>query len=887
MSYSKTSVLFAPVLILVLLSPSLLGFDCLAFRDVAFFYTPLYDYVAERCSEAWLPLWNPLDQTGMPLIGETTTAVLYPLRYLIFSLPISTESAMAWYVAVHLIIASMAARLLARWAGCRPLGATIASLLYPLSGSVLFLYTNPPFLVGAAWLPLALGAMLLPQVGNRRFRITVAGSAMAMMILGGDPQSALHVMLVVSVVGLVRLAKRSRDRIDGFVLFGVPMLAAILSAPQLVASISWSQQSDRLQPVMSESWIDPPQFNGMRSQAFQYSLPPWHIAEIVTPNAFGSFIPINQRFSRLWAGDGRAWTPSIYMGVVAFLALWIRLRFRHERFCGPWLALCWMSLLLTLGHFGLVWLVQSGTGRLLDYDSAIGGPYWFLYQFLPGYDSFRYPTKWLPFFALAVTMVTAQMFDRLSDERHPAFASRVSASALWLAVVMICTVIGIQIYRWMFFDNLRLVQGTSDSWWGPINVLAGLSQLTTSLYHSIVVLLAISLILRFPGRCKERCKERCKGNRSHWATAAIVVVCLDLGISGSGMVHQVSNAEVNEAVLALTQPARTEQNRWMRTKTGAGWPAVWSQGSSDERLLEVEASSRVAWFGRWHLAARVHMLNNMVSIRSRHIAVFWQAINQLTSRLDVDEQVRLWRSLRGWLAIEGFVHASDRVDVVNVEGKELDLVDLSSRFQRQESDLNAYQTWEFSSKRLTPSVLIDRFQQAGFLIDGNGQRDPKRQTPVVQLVGDSQATVIDDLQAGKSGLDSNAFWKVKRLQQQPESAVYQVQAGTPLLITRPTIQDGNWHARFRSVEPDAVFFEFDRRSWRTVEVHGVDGITQGVILPSGQWWVEFYYQPTWLRWALIAFLIGWVATIICFVLGQKGRGATVPDAPVPAVDASC
>ena len=880
MSYSKTSVFLAPVLILAFFAPSLVGLDSLAFRDVAFFYTPLYDYVAERCSESWLPLWNPLDQTGLPLVGETTTAVLYPLRYLIFSLPVTPESAMAWYVALHLIIASMAARLLARWTSCRPLGVTIASLLYPLSGSVLFLYTNPPFLVGAAWLPIALGAMLVPRAGGRVFRIIVAGTAMAMMILGGDPQSALHVMLVVFAVGLVGLAKRSLDRSDLAVFFGVPLLAAILSAPQLMASISWSQQSERLQNVTNESWLEPPALNGTRSQAFQYSLPPWHLAEMVTPNAFGSFLPANQRFSRLWPGDGRAWTPSIYMGVVTFLALWVRLRFRHERFRGPWLALCGISFLLTLGHFGLVWLVQSGTGSLLNYDSAIGGPYWFLYHFLPGYDSFRYPTKWLPFFALAATLVTAQVFDRLFDEREPILVSRVAISALRFAGVTLCAMIGIQIYRWIFSDDLSLMPQTGDSWWGPINVLGGLSQVTTSLCQTSLVLLAISMILRFLARCKENC--------SHWVLVATAVVGLDLGIGGRALVYQVSRAEVKEAVLAMGKPEGPEQSRWMRTRTGSGWPTMWSQSSSDERLLEVEASSRVAWFGRWHLADRVHMLNNMVSIRSRNVAVFWQAINQMTSDLETEEQVRLWQSLQAWLAVEGSVHASDRVDSINLRGRNLNFVEVSSRYQRQESDLSAYQTWEFSSKQLSAAILMDRFQQAGFLINENGERDLKRQSPVVHRVADSEATALDSKwEPLQSARDSSLFWKAKRLQQKPESAVYQVQAETPVLITRPTIQDGNWHARFTSVEPDAVWSESDRGSWRAGKVHGVDGITQGVILPPGQWWVEFYYQPWWLPASLLTFLTGWLATISCFILCRKDAAATVRDAPVPTATASC
>ena len=280
MSYSKTSVFFAPVLILALFSPSLLGVDCLAFRDVGHFYTPLYDYVAERCHQQWIPLWNPLDQTGLPLIGETTTAVFYPLRYFVFYLPLSTETAMAWYIVLHLIIASFAARSLARWAACEKFGMTVASILYPLSGSVLFLYTNPPFLVGASWLPITLGAMLIPGSGSRRYRITVAGMAMAMMMLGGDPQAALHVMIVVSLVALIRFARQKSSRGDWVVLLGTPLLAAMLSAPQLAASINWSQQSERLHASGDDSWTDPPVVGGKRYQAFQYSLPPLSLIHI-------------------------------------------------------------------------------------------------------------------------------------------------------------------------------------------------------------------------------------------------------------------------------------------------------------------------------------------------------------------------------------------------------------------------------------------------------------------------------------------------------------------------------------------------------------------------------------------------------------------------------
>jgi len=370
--------------------------------------------------------------------------------------------------------------------------------------------------------------------------------------------------------------------------------------------------------------------------------------------------------------------------------------------------------------------------------------------------------------------------------------------------------------------------------------------------------------------------------------AAILVICLDLGISAHDMVHQVSKADLKAVMLASGRSAETGQNRWMRTRAGSGWPNAWSQNSSHERLLEVEASSRMAWFGRWHLADRVHVLNNMVSIRSRNAAVFWQAVNQMTSELGVDEQIRLWQSLRAWLAIEGTIHASDRVNTIDLNGRKLDLIDLSSHFLNREGDLSAYRDWQVSSERLTAAVLVERFKQDGFLLGERGQREPGLQRPVVETELTVPSGPVADWQTSEtSEHDLQTLWEAKCLQQKPQSVVYQIEIKSPLLITRPAIQDGNWNARFTSIKSSEWSDERGRRSWQAADVHGVDGITQGVILPAGQWWLEFYYQPWWLNWSIATWAIGWSGAVVFFILWRKDPVASVLDAPVPAADVSC
>lgn len=649
-SIAIVGIVIVGIVIVGILFPTLTGDERLAFRDVSHFYTPLYDYVAARCAAEWLPMWNPLDQTGMPLIGETTTAVLYPIRYVVFGWVGQPTIAMACYVAIHLIIAAIAASFAARCWGSSRVGAVAAAIMYPMSGCVWFLYTNPPFLVGASWLPIALAAATGPQLMPWRRRVILAAGAMAMMILGGDPQAALHVTMVSAAV-LIGRGIRCRAVPAGWSLpIVAPALAAALAAPQLAASIDWSRQSSRV--VAEVSMFDPPVRGTPRHESFQFSLPPWHAAELITPNAFGSLLPIYRRIGATIPGDGRIWTPTIYLGLIGGLALIDRLRRMKSLGIDAPLAIAIGSLLLATGHFGLVWWMQATIGFPPNVDSAAGGAYWMLYHFVPGYDALRYPAKWLPMFAIASSIVTARWLDRISwtDFRH----------CLIVVATLLLGGLGINTYhRFITFPAVDPNTLPIDRFWGPLDLVGGATEVQSSLLHSSLMIAAIAVVFVIADRRRWRRRSR--------TLLLCVIMVIDVGIVARSLTYTVDvDAEarlLGEAELPMV--ASDVPMRWMRTQSGGGSPEVWKRTHDQNRLLHVEASQRLSWFGRWHLHHRQAVTNNMVSIQSKAMREFWNESTNRASSLSIDDRKHHWQSLRRRFAIDGVVHTTEhsmRVD---------------------------------------------------------------------------------------------------------------------------------------------------------------------------------------------------------------------------------
>src|SRR5205085_2836167 len=73
------------------------------YRDAAHFYYPLYWRVQQEWAAGRVPLWEPEENGGMPLLGNPTAAVLYPGKFIYAALPYDWASRV--YVIAHALAA--------------------------------------------------------------------------------------------------------------------------------------------------------------------------------------------------------------------------------------------------------------------------------------------------------------------------------------------------------------------------------------------------------------------------------------------------------------------------------------------------------------------------------------------------------------------------------------------------------------------------------------------------------------------------------------------------------------------------------------------------------------------------------------------------------------
>jgi hypothetical protein len=328
------------------------GWGTFFHRDFAVFSYPLAFYHRESFWQGAIPLWNPLNDCGIPFLAQWNTLTLYPLSLLYLLLPLSWSLGM--FCLAHLFLGGMGMYFLAyRWTDNR-FAAAVAGLVFSFNALMLNALMWQNNIAALGWLPwLVLAAERAWREGGRWLLLAVLAGAMQM--LAGAPEVILltWTLLATLLAGQVALAARQRWRMAGrFLLTG--LWVGGLAAAQLLPFLDLLVHSQRDKTFGDSLW----------------AMPAWGWANFLVPLYRAYPTPLGS-----YAQPDQYWIPSYYLGAgVVALALLAIGQVRRKL---VWLlgALTVFCLLLALGDHGPVYPA--------------------LKKVLPGLGFMRYPIKFV------------------------------------------------------------------------------------------------------------------------------------------------------------------------------------------------------------------------------------------------------------------------------------------------------------------------------------------------------------------------------------------------------------------------------------------------------------------------------------------------------------
>ncbi|MCX5730461.1 MAG: hypothetical protein NTY18_03710 [Deltaproteobacteria bacterium] len=337
--------------------------------DLRYFFFGVRETVAEALRHGELPWWQRGFHLGYPLVADPQAAVFAPATWL--TLPWDSPRALTLATLLHLTLAAWGMAAWMRLRGLSPASGLLAGVLFALGAKQTVHVIHWNFAATTAFWPWMLAGLEGFARTRRSGFLLLAAVATALSWLGGSPQMAHFGSLVAGLYALrIAFDLWPERRADSAWALAVVPIGFVLAAVMVLPALELSRMGPRSVVVdyaFVTSWKWP---NA------------WGLALLVLPHAYG---------------DGRwglnLWEATGYVGIPA-LALAVAAPLRRR-------GLVLFAVLAVLG----AWLSLG--------DGAPLGLHWLFYKILPGYGSFRVPTRGLLVTTLAMALLAAEGLEAL------------------------------------------------------------------------------------------------------------------------------------------------------------------------------------------------------------------------------------------------------------------------------------------------------------------------------------------------------------------------------------------------------------------------------------------------------------------------------------------
>lgn len=370
-------------------------------------FYPWHEFAASEIRAGRLPLWNPYNGAGAPLLANYQSALLYPphLLYVLFPSP--------WWMGgigmLHLLWAGIGMWRFTGRLGLSTFGRGIATLAFPLSSTLIARFGTLPMIEVAAWLPWLLLVVDALVTGGRPLRAFLGLAVVAaMQLLAGHAQWTYYSLLLAGGYALWRIVVARRPALRLVPLALGIALGAGIAAAQLVPTAELQRLSQRADEV-GEGF------------ALNFSFSPVSLVTLFNPDFFGN------------PGDGSYVIGGAYFEVAAYLGalpavlgiigaahFWLRRKNApansHPDLNVFFTLVAVVSLILAFGQFTPI--------------------YPFLYRAMPTFSLFQAPARWLLLTVFALAMLAALAADAWQPGRRTLrFARLVMVTAAGTAAV--------------------------------------------------------------------------------------------------------------------------------------------------------------------------------------------------------------------------------------------------------------------------------------------------------------------------------------------------------------------------------------------------------------------------------------------------------------------
>jgi hypothetical protein len=436
-------------------------------------YYPFRNFAAVTFYKGIFPSWNPYMYGGMPFIADIQTAVFYPLHLLLTIFVTDDKlpfAALTYLHIFHYFMAGVFSYYLARSFDLSKWASILSGITFMFCGIMVAHAMHEPMIIQLAYMPLIfmfynkslstsrpfekgvpyenpslncvetsqthLNNSGIIKLSTSKLKYTLlTGLFMGIAILCGHPQVTLYIFFTFLLFGLYQTFfkfKENNYKIDislvrFIAIVAVPFVIGImLGAIQLLPTMRLAELSERTLMSYKESLIG--------------SLNYHNLITLFSPKFFGTFGALDpdemKDFVNYWGH--KEWNylycesciyvglPALIFGVFGIITLWKK---RIVKFLA---AISLFSILFSLGDNFII--------------------YKFFYNFVPGFDNFRYIGRFAALIlAFSFSLLGAYGFDYFIKNAE---SEKVKKFIKYFIILILCFVLLWVLYIVGLFENI-------------------------------------------------------------------------------------------------------------------------------------------------------------------------------------------------------------------------------------------------------------------------------------------------------------------------------------------------------------------------------------------------------------------------------------------------